>query len=379
MDLQKILILIGLISVLGLIFLGSMNSHQTRSAAESLQGTVLYRCDSEIAKAICKYQIDDSTESVVVAENERVIRQPIINSLGEVLYLCPISDGIENQFCLAKGSEIQLIETNIPSDRYGFSFNTHGQIAYQCRTADADWMVNSICALEIASGESYQLNPKGYSAVSPIINERGEVLFGCNLEEYANHFVRDLPEGFAPFKLCKMNFNGTDFAMLTPDDMWLLGYDVNNYGDIVFSCVKHDQIESFSRFDDSLDICAVNEPHGDLMVVESPGVILGDISLNDAGEFAYICSLTKNQFKQNAGTTICYGKIGDDEIRSSDDLINQVGGFVALNNQGVVTFVCYNSDQRGPYANEVCISKLDGSQFKRITFDSINNGYPAIK
>jgi len=260
---------------------------------------------------------------------------------------------------------------------YGeFDINNSGQIVYQCSSGSGSRVESlQVCAFDVAEHRFRALNPNEYVPAKPDINDNGTVLFVCaHATDLGEAPPFTLDESFTP-DLCSVNFDGSDFLVIALDKLWVIDYEMNGDGKIVFTCLKQDEIHRAAQ--SIYDFCSFDE-NNDLILVENSVRMTGNISMNTTGEIVFPCEIVSAMSSRSDLFTICYKR--DLYAEPKDLLAEKLSGGknAQISDSGQVVFVCYDEDLRGPFSREICVINSDGTGLQRLTFDKIDNGRPAF-
>ena len=260
--------------------------------------------------------------------------------------------------------------TNNDTDDFRPAINRLGQIAYFCSgTSGAPGAAANpqICVINFDGSGFRQLTNNAASIVSSsfeeiVINDAGEVFYPCTVG--------------IKIEICMTESRNRRQHILT-DNTWVeSNLTINASGQLAFLCFPEN-----TDFDAATDICSMNRDGSGFTTYMNRSSQENAPVINDEG---LIVSHCEDATSRSQG--FCIYQIGErgntrvvvEELAADSGIagVGIVGPRYSLNNSGQIAFQCRSISEGAD--NEICIINADGSDFMQLTFNEVNDEWPAI-
>jgi TolB protein len=303
-------------------------------------GLIAYECESAFDSEsldICVIKPDgsgyDNLESQTTFD-----QMPAINSNGVIAFVCrdnaeKVND-TRREICTinSDGTGFQILTENVYGE-FQPVINSQDRIAFICMIEGFN-----ICAINADGSDNDQLTGAGMITPWVDINNNGQIVFTCILGGDAGQ-AREI---------CIMNADGTDQTRITNNSTEDNFPTINNNGEIAYICSESSAPASTTEESLPKRICMIDENGENHRFVTSADAPFGQaVSMNDHGDIVYGCS-----------QQICYIAAGQSSPiilheQASDRWIHP-----RINNEGIITYRCSN--------NSICVITADGENYSRL-------------
>ena len=296
-------------------------------------------------------------------------------SENQAVFLCSLTEGGQS-LCTYDFETGALLPVSLPNNGQlhpipvNLSFNQFGQIVYECWDSI---MIREtrLCVTESESESVRVLHDLvdvdlNVRWAGPSINSHGQIAFSCGTG--AGDSLRE--------NLCVINFDGTGYSQIldAPTEFSPSGFggpDINDLGQIVFSCLDQTDGPLFSQS----DICLINSDGTDFRVlvdnIDGSETWFENTNINSSGQIAFICRFSGDESRRSS---ICTMNAEDEDyqvIHSTPQQNHTIQG-LELTEEGQILFSCVTIDAEG-LGNEfdLCSINFDGSDFE-VLLDDVN-------
>ena len=286
----------------------------------SFSNVIVYACEDEHDLEICVVNADGSDHRIIT-NNQTDDSSPMMNKHGLIVYECEFLAEYnfpQNEICVINldGSGFRRLTNDIYDDLEP-RINDDGWIAYTCEQRP-----KYICRAHATEEVRARIWNDTLQGQFANINNDGLITFACRDESDQRYY-----------DICTYEPDLKRYQRISDLRLPVLSLDANNHGQLTFECSPARSLDLERR-----EICVMRDDGSDFRVVTENNIMDGSPSINDHGVIVYECDLNRSSNEE-----ICAVHFdGTGFVRLTHD--NYDGGLPSINNEGRVAHVCGDGD-----------------------------------
>jgi len=349
---------------------------------------LFYNCPDRDLARICKYDFSVQSEEIILEANDNLTfsdRDMLVITSDRILFRCHPEQGQNFVFCTSDhdGQNIEKIEsrvfpyTNLP--HVGYHMNEQGDIVFLCSPYH-DISIDVLCLIDHENPNGFRvLSPEGYNVINMDLNEHGDVIFSC-----LNLFrpTRESGDFSGPFNMCAINIDGPNFRVLSPDIMWVNDSHVSDSREFLFFCTAPVETEENKFTVPDYDICKVDQA-GNLERNAKPRpATTYNFNAVDENRLAYWCSQPIAGDEEKSEYGFCRTTFDGSEYEFTPISTYVHNGYFAFSQTGLIAMSCFpTSADRGGRGNidfDICVVDSEGNEVARVGEPPLIRLYPVF-